>query len=60
MSMTSSESQWIARVMHTISQLAFLESCNRLVEAVQQVAAEEAARAGGRVPAERPALCSHV
>jgi hypothetical protein len=56
MSMTSPESQWIARVMHTISQLAFLESCNRLVEAVQQVAAEEAARAEGRVPAERPAV----
>jgi hypothetical protein len=55
MSMTSSESQWIARVMHTISQLAFLESCNRLVETVQQVAAKEAARAGGHVPAERPA-----
>ena len=28
MTMTSSETQWVARVMHTISYVAFIESCN--------------------------------
>jgi hypothetical protein len=32
MTMTSSENKWIARVMHTISYVAFMESCNILAE----------------------------
>jgi len=45
--MTSSESQWIARAMHTISYVAFIESCNSVVRIGQKGAGEgvlEAAR----------------
>jgi hypothetical protein len=41
MTMTSSESQWIARVMHTISYVAFIESCNSVVRIGQKGAGEE-------------------
>ena len=33
MTLTNSEKQWIARVMHTISYIAFVESCNNVVRA---------------------------
>jgi hypothetical protein len=41
MTMTSSESQWIARVMHTISYVAFIESCNSVVRIGQKGAGED-------------------
>ena len=44
MTMTSSESKWIARVMHTISYVAFMESCNILAEALQNEARNDSAR----------------
>jgi hypothetical protein len=40
MSMTSSESQWVARVMHTISSVAFIESCDTVAGTLQKDAGE--------------------
>jgi hypothetical protein len=45
MTMTSSESQWVARVMHTISYVAFTESCDTMVGTLQKGAGEEVMRA---------------
>jgi hypothetical protein len=45
MSMTRSEAQWIARVMHTISYLAFIDSCNTVVGAVEKSAGDDVIRA---------------
>ena len=36
MTLTNSEKQWIARVMHTISYIAFVESCNNVVRLGQK------------------------
>jgi hypothetical protein len=40
MTMTSSETQWVARVMHTISYVAFIESCNTVAGTLQKGAGE--------------------
>jgi hypothetical protein len=45
MTMTSSESQWIARVMRTISYVAFVEPCNTATEAMPKSAGEDFLRA---------------
>jgi hypothetical protein len=45
MTMTSSETQWVARVMHTISDVAFIESCNTVTGSIQKGAGEEVIRA---------------
>ncbi len=45
MSMTRSESQWVTRVMHTISYLAFIESCNTLAGTLEKGPADDVVRA---------------
>jgi hypothetical protein len=45
MTMTRSESQWIDRVMHTISYLAFLESCNTLAGTLESGPTDDVVRA---------------
>jgi hypothetical protein len=45
MTMTSSESQWVARVMHTISYVAFIESYDAVAGTLQKDAGEEVMRA---------------
>jgi hypothetical protein len=45
MSMTSAESQWLARVMLTISHVALGEPCNAVETSVRKGAAEEVLRA---------------
>jgi hypothetical protein len=45
MSMTRSESQWLARVMHTISYLAFIDSCNTLAGRLDKNAPDDVVRA---------------
>jgi hypothetical protein len=45
MTMTSSEIQWVARVMHTISYVAFIESCDTVAGTLQKGAGEEVIRA---------------
>ena len=45
MTMTSSEIQWVARVMHTISYVAFMESCDTVAGTLQKGAGEEVIRA---------------
>ncbi len=45
MTLTRSETQWIARVMHTISYVAFVESCSTLAGTVQKGAGDEVVRA---------------
>ena len=45
MTMTSSENKWIARVMHTISYVAFIESCNSVVRIRQKGAGEDVLQA---------------
>ncbi|HEY7245968.1 MAG TPA: hypothetical protein VH678_19025 [Xanthobacteraceae bacterium] len=45
MTMTRSESQWIDRVMHTISYLAFLESCNTLAGTLENGPTDDVVRA---------------
>jgi hypothetical protein len=45
MTMTSSETQWVARVMHTISYVAFIEACDTVAGTLQKGAGEEVIRA---------------
>ena len=45
MTMTSSETQWVARVMHTISCVAFIEACDTVAGTLQKGAGEEVTRA---------------
>jgi hypothetical protein len=45
MTMTSSETQWVARVMHTISYVAFIEACDTVAGTLQEGAGEEVIRA---------------
>jgi hypothetical protein len=45
MTMTSSEIQWVARVMHTINYVVFIESCDTVAGTLQKGAGEEVIRA---------------
>jgi hypothetical protein len=45
MTMTSSETQWVARVMHAISYVTFIESCDTVAGTLQKGAGEEVIRA---------------
>jgi hypothetical protein len=40
MTMTSSERQWVTRVMHTISSVAFMDTCSILAEIIQKAAGD--------------------
>jgi hypothetical protein len=45
MTMTNSESQWIARVMRTINHVAFMVPCNTMARPLQKGAGEDVLRA---------------
>jgi hypothetical protein len=45
MTMTSSEIQWVARVMHTINYVVFIESCDTVAGTLPKGAGEEVIRA---------------
>jgi hypothetical protein len=45
MTMTNSESQWVSRVMRTISYVAFIEPCNTMARPLRKGAEEDVLRA---------------
>jgi len=72
MTMTNSESRWLAGVMRTISCVAFMEPCNAVANPVQKGAGEDVLRAarsflevlkrgdGRRLETDEPAHISAV